>query len=69
MIDGYETKEMKPTQMEAPKPSGMQKPEAMEDGIIVERDGMWFFKWKGGECGYMTKQLAEAGLGKVSGNS
>ena len=67
MIEGYETKEMKPTEMQAPKPSGMQAP--TNDGEIFERDGMWFFKWKGGECGYMTKQLAEAGLGKVSGNS
>ena len=27
------------------------------------------FKWKGGECGYMTKELAEKGLEKLSGNS
>ena len=39
------------------------------DGEIFERDGMWFFNWKGGECGYMTKELAETGLEKVSGNS
>ncbi len=62
MIEGYKTKEMKPTEMEAPKPSGT-------DGEIFERDRMWFFKWKGGECGYTTKELAETGLGKVSGNS
>ena len=53
--------------MKAPKPSGMQAP--TNDGEIFERDGMWFFKWKGGECGYTTKELAETGLGKVSGNS
>ena len=69
MIEGYKTQEMKPTEMEAPKPSGMSKPDNMEDGIVFEKDGMWFFKWKGGECGYTTKELAETGLGKVSGNS
>ena len=67
MIDGYTTKEMKPTEMEAPKPSGMEKPERMEDGVLFERSGMWFFKWKGGECGYGSKELAEAGLIKVNG--
>ena len=69
MIEGYKTKEMKQAGMEEPKPSGMSKPDNMEDGIIFEKDGMWFFKWKGGECGYVTKELAETGLGKVSGNS
>ena len=69
MIDDYSKKDMKPTEMEAPKPSTMAKPENMEDGMIFERDKMWFFKWKGGECGYMTKELAEIGLEKVSGNS
>ena len=51
MIEGYTTKEMKPSEMEAPAPSTMAKPENMEDGMIFERDGMYFFKWKGGECG------------------
>ena len=37
--------------------------------MIFEKNKMWFFKWKGGECGYMTKELAEIGLEKVSGNS
>ena len=69
MIDDYSKKDMKPTEMQAPKPSTMTKPENMEDGMIFEKDGMWFFKWKGGECGYMTKELAEIGLEKVSGNS
>jgi len=69
MIDDYSKKDMKPTEMEAPKPSTMAKPESMEDGMIFEKDKMWFFKWKGGECGYMTKELAEIGLEKVSGNS
>ena len=69
MIDDYSKKDMKPTEMEAPKPSTMANPKNMEDGMIFEKDGMWFFKWKGGECGYMTKELAETGLEKVSGNS
>ena len=68
MIDGYETKDMTiATGMEKPKPSGMAKPEHMEDGMIFERDGMFFFKWKGSECGYTTKAKAEDGLVKVSG--
>lgn len=62
MIEGYKTKDMK-----APKPSGMKAPS--NDGEIFERDGLWFFKWKGGECGYASKKLAEEGLAKVSGNS
>jgi len=45
MIDGYTTKEMKPTEMKEPKPSGMGKPEHMEDGMIFEKNGMFFFKW------------------------
>ena len=67
MTEGYTTKEMKPSEMEAPAPSTMAKPENMEDGMIFERDGMYFFKWKGGECGYPSKEDAEAGLIKVSG--
>ena len=69
MIDGYTTKEMKPTEMKEPKPSGMGKPEHMEDGMIFEKNGMYFFKWKGGECGYASMVDAEAGLVKVSGNA
>jgi len=62
MMDDYSKKDMK-----APKKSKMKAPTT--DGEIFERDGMWFFAWKGGECGYMTKELAEVGLEKVSGNS
>ena len=62
MIKDYSKKDM-----EAPE-STMKAP-TYEDGFIFERDGLWFFKWKGGECGYMTKELAEEGLEKVSGNS
>ena len=60
---------MKPTEMTKPKPSGMGKPEHMEDGHIYEKNGLWLFKWKGGECGFGTKEAAEIGLVKVSGNS
>jgi hypothetical protein len=67
MIDGYTTKEMKPTEMKEPKPSEMAQPERMEDGMIFEKNGMYFFKWKGGECGYGSRTDAEAGLLKVSG--
>ena len=69
MIDGYTTKEMKPTEMKEPKPSEMGKPEHMEDGMIFEKNKMFFFKWKGGECGYASMVDAEAGLVKVSGNA
>ena len=69
MIEGYETKEMKPTEMTEPKPSGMGKPEHMEDGHIYEKNGLWLFKWKGGECGFGTKEAAEIGLVKVSGKT
>jgi|TARA_B110000444_G_scaffold72819_1_gene68418 hypothetical protein len=67
MENEYQTKEMKASEMKAPKPSGMAKPENMEDGQIFEKDGIWLFKWKGGECGYASKELAEIGLLKVSG--
>ena len=69
MIDGYETKEMKPTEMEKPKKSEMKEPENREDGMLFQDDGLWKFKWKGGECGYMTEEAAKAGLEKLSGNS
>ena len=32
------------------------------DGVIFEENGMYFFKWKGGECGYGSRADAEAGL-------
>ena len=70
MESQYQTKEIKATEtkMKEPKPSTMKAP-SYEDGFIFEKEGMWLFKWKGGECGYMTKELAETGLEKVSGNS
>ena len=63
MIKVYETKDMK-----APEETKMAPPEQMEDGAIFEKDGMFFFKWKGGECGYHSQSDAEAGLAKLSGN-
>ena len=69
MENEYQTKEMKASEMKAPKPSGMKKPENMEDGQIFEKGGMFFFKWKGGECGYHSMSDAEKGLMKVSGKS
>ena len=63
MIKGYETKDMK-----APEETKMAPPEQIEDGAIFEKDGMFFFKWKGGECGYHSQSDAEAGLKKLSGN-
>jgi hypothetical protein len=68
MIKGYDTKDVKSTEtkMEEPKPSKMKAP-AYEDGFIFEKGDMFFFKWKGGECGYHSRVAAEAGLEKVSG--
>ena len=60
---------MQASEMKAPKSSGMAKPEHMEDGAIFEKDGMFFFKWKGGECGYHSMADAELGLKKVSGDA
>lgn len=62
MKTDYQTKDMK-----APKPSGMKAP--TNDGELFQKDGMWYFEWKGGLCGYETKEQAEAGLEKLSGNS
>ena len=33
--------------MKAPEETKMAPPEQMEDGAIFEKDGMFFFKWKG----------------------
>jgi nitrogen fixation protein NifU and related proteins len=71
MENGYQTKDIQATQnkMQEPKASGMVPPAHMEDGAIFEKDGMFFFKWKGGECGYHSHSDAEKGLLKVSGNA
>jgi hypothetical protein len=71
MENEYQTKDMKSSQtkMEAPKPSGMGKPEHMEDGHIFEKEGLFLFNWKGGQCGFGSREAAELGLEKVSGNA
>ena len=70
MENGYETKDIQSTQnkMQEPKPSGMAKPEHMEDGAIFEKEGLFLFNWKGGQCGYVSMADAELGLKKVSGD-
>ena len=68
MENEYQTKDMKASEMKAPKPSKMKPPENMEDGAIFEKNGMFFFKWKNSECGYHTMADAEAGLKKLSGD-
>jgi hypothetical protein len=69
MIEGYETKDIKATKnkMEAPEPSRMTPPKDKEEGEIFEEDGLYYFKWKGGMCGFATKENAEIGLLKSSG--
>jgi len=69
MENEYQTKEITASKnkMDVPKPSGMAPPAHMEDGAIFEKDGMFFFKWKGGECGFASHSDAEAGLVRVSG--
>lgn len=70
MEKDYQTKDIKAmeTKMEAPKPSTMGKPEEMADGHIFEKEGLFLFNWKGGQCGYGSREAAELGLKKVSGN-
>tara|TARA_R110002020_G_scaffold288427_1_gene503891 strand:+ start:11 stop:232 length:222 start_codon:yes stop_codon:yes gene_type:complete len=70
MENEYQTKDIQgaSNKMEAPKPSKMEAPEKYDDGHIFGRDGMFFFKWKGSECGYHSQSDAEAGLKKLSGN-
>ena len=53
MIENYQTKDIRKT--------------PNKDGKIFKQDGIWKFKWKGNECGYLTKEDAEAGLKKLSG--
>jgi len=38
-----------------------------KDGQIFKQDDIWKFNWKGNVCGYLSKEAAEAGLGKLSG--
>jgi hypothetical protein len=66
MEQNYETKEIRASKNKMQKPKGKVNPPS-HDGAIFEKDGMFFFKWKGSECGYLTKEAAEDGLLKVSG--
>jgi len=60
MESGYKTKVMKPAKTKAVSHA---------DGTIFEEDGLFKFNWKGGVCGYASKEDAEKGLEKVSGKS
>ena len=53
MIEDYQTKIIKKT--------------PTKDGKIFKQGDVWKFKWKGSECGYLTKAAAKDGLAKVSG--
>lgn len=39
------------------------------DGSIYKKDGMWFFNWKGSQCGYASESDAKKGLVKLSGTA
>jgi len=61
MEKDYQTKDLK---------AAKSKPTPKKDGdIFKDKGGMWKFKWKGSECGYLTKAAAEEGLKKVSGKA
>lgn len=60
MESDYKTKVMKPAKAKAVSHS---------DGHIYEEDGLFKFNWKGGVCGYHSKEDAEKGLEKLSGKS
>ena len=53
MIKDYQTKDIKKT--------------PTKDGKIFKQGNIWKFKWKGSECGYLSKAAAEKGLAKVNG--
>ena len=60
MQKNYTTKDIKKsTKMKAPK----------KDGDIFEKNGVWVFKWKGSECGFLSEDAAKKGLMKVSGKA
>ena len=61
MIKNYTTKDIKKsTEKTTPK---------RKDGDIFKDGDIWKFKWKGSECGFLTKNAAEIGLRKVSGKA
>ena len=53
MIEEYQTKDIKKT--------------PNKDCKIFKQGNVWKFKWKGSECGYLSKAAAKEGLAKVSG--
>ena len=53
MIKDYQKKDIKKT--------------PTKDGKIFKQDDIWKFKWKGNICGYLSKEDAEAGFKKLSG--
>ena len=53
MIENYQTKDIKKT--------------PTKDGKIFKQDDIWKFKWKGNICGYLSKEDAETGFKKLSG--
>ncbi len=57
MEKDYQTKDLKVTK---PKKDG---------DIFKDKDDIWKFKWKGSECGYLTKKAAEEGLKAVGGKA
>ena len=58
MEKDYQTKDLKAAKS-TPK----------KDGEIFKDGKLFKFKWKGSECGYLTKKDAEAGLKKISGQA
>ena len=60
MQKDYQTKDLKAVKSKLkPKKDG----EIFKDGTVFK------FKWKGSECGFLTKAAAEEGLKKVSGKA
>ena len=61
MIKDYTTKDI--------KKSTTKTKTVLKDGDIFQDGKVWKFKWKGSECGYLSKQAAKDGLKKISGTS
>jgi len=76
MIDGYETKEMKPTQrthedkvLDAIEklPQVSIPPLVEKEGEVYEgKGGMCYFTIMGQRYNYMSKELAKAGLNQIT---
>ena len=59
MIKNYTTKDIKKSTTKT----------VLKDGDIFQDGNVWKFKWKGSECGYISKRAAQDGLKKLSGTS